>query len=54
MELLCKGCISQPSNFLRRVSRVPAYNYVLWAEYLQTHISYEANPTAAVLYCGLL
>lgn len=44
MELLCKGCISQPSNFLQRVSRVPAYNYVLWAKYLQTHISEEANP----------
>lgn len=51
MELLCKGCIFQPSNFLWHVGRLPAYNYLSWAKYLQTYISDKANATAAVFYC---
>lgn len=50
MELLCKGCISQPNNFLWHFGRLPAYNYVLWTKYLQIYISDEANSTAAVYF----
>lgn len=46
MELLCKEGISQLWLF----SRLPAYSYILWTKYLQTHISNEADSTAAVFY----